>query len=627
MKKKNLLRLIKIFMVYLLTFFCCFSWPTPLAEETNSADVQLRISQAVSEEGIYEMDGDGNYIIDLEGITSNDRIQVISLETPNGMIQGQSGQYKTKEINDIEFKVHYTKMIGAIDNSENLETGEAPKKNVEEGVVKFNYTVKTNQLVEKKEDLIAEDKQDPINAAIQKTQNACVYDGPSSLGASFKQGVYVYTNIGGGWRVQISDKDSTTPVVERPCFSITDRNGSGTTEYITSMKEMFTFSKASAIDVSNLDTSKVTDMSYMFSNTTAQIINVSNFNTSNVTNMSGMFGSSMVQAIDLSSFDTSNVANMEGMFAYVKVSTVDVSNFDTSNVVNMSSMFEAVNMSFLNVSNFNTSRVTSFVGMFTYAKVPFLDISNFDLSNVNVSVFNNWMFKYSKIPCIKTSIANDLLIDWAEYTGKHSYGVNACKLPNPSIMPTPSSTPRSKTDTTPSTTGKSCQDDGYPKGYYWDGNKCIINKSAVIKKPKITLEEKAIIENSKATPSMTPTSSPTIVVEIENKIVNPEIIKNIKGGYWSIFNLITIIIGAMGVIILILSKKEMEEDGIQYKRLKIYTIILLIVVLGGFIGFVLTNDITKRMVFFDQYSLLFVVLMILTILIVPLGLHWVNEEL
>ena len=55
------------------------------------------------------------------------------------------------------------------------------------------------------------------------------------------------------------------------------------------MNNMFYYSKATTLDVSNFNTSNVTDMSAMFSGSQATTLDVSNFNTSKVTNMGYMF--------------------------------------------------------------------------------------------------------------------------------------------------------------------------------------------------------------------------------------------------------------------------------------------------------------------------------------------------
>ena len=110
---------------------------------------------------------------------------------------------------------------------------------------------------------------------------------------------------------------------------------------VTDMYGMFYNSKATELDISNLDTSNVTGMNNMFAHSQAtEIKGLENFNTRNVTNMGGMFYNSQATEIKgLENFDTSNVRDMKGMFRYSKATELDLSNFNTSNVTDMSGMF------------------------------------------------------------------------------------------------------------------------------------------------------------------------------------------------------------------------------------------------------------------------------------------------
>ena len=74
-------------------------------------------------------------------------------------------------------------------------------------------------------------------------------------------------------------------------------------------------SQATALDLSNFDTSKTTSLAQMFNGSKATALNLSSFNTSNVTSMEAMFSNSKATTLDLSSFDTSKVTNMKSMFS------------------------------------------------------------------------------------------------------------------------------------------------------------------------------------------------------------------------------------------------------------------------------------------------------------------------
>ena len=137
-----------------------------------------------------------------------------------------------------------------------------------------------------------------------------------------------------GWGVQLTDRTSTDAVTSSLCTYINNKP-------ISSMSNMFVYSQATSIDLSN-------------------------FNTSKVTNMSAMFYKSQATTLDLSSFDTSNVTLMDFMFAYSQATTLDVSKLNTSIVKNMSHMFSSsTNLKTIYVSNkFNTDKVTSSTYMF-----------------------------------------------------------------------------------------------------------------------------------------------------------------------------------------------------------------------------------------------------------------------
>ena len=109
---------------------------------------------------------------------------------------------------------------------------------------------------------------------------------------------------------------------------------------VTNMADMFYYSRATKLDLSNFDTSSVTHMGSMFSSSRSTTLDLSSFDTSNVTSMSGMFNWSRATSLDLSSFNTSNVTNMGGMFRSSSARTLDLSSFDTTNVTSVTYMFK-----------------------------------------------------------------------------------------------------------------------------------------------------------------------------------------------------------------------------------------------------------------------------------------------
>ena len=257
----------------------------------------------------------------------------------------------------------------------------------------------------------------------------CTFDGEAVNGATYVNGQYTYTydlQYSGGWKVELTDKNSTDPVTTKVCSYINGKPivstvgmfmGSKATSIdlsgfdssnvinmmlmfmdvsatsldlseldtgnVSSMNGMFFNSSATSIDLSGFYTNKLTDSSMMFGNSKAIFINLSSFDTSNVTNMSNMFNGSAVTSLDLSGFDTSNVTNMAAMFAQSKIEEINgLNNFDTSNVTNMLAMFSGIALTSIDLSNFDTSNVANMSDMFSGTKIEELDLSSFDTSNV-----------------------------------------------------------------------------------------------------------------------------------------------------------------------------------------------------------------------------------------------------
>ena len=199
-----------------------------------------------------------------------------------------------------------------------------------------------------------------------------------------------------GWGVQLTDRTSTDAVTSSLCTYINNKP-------ISSMSNMFVYSQATSINLSNFNTSKVTNMSAMFYKSQATTLDLSSFDTSNVTLMDFMFAYSQATTLDVSKLNTSIVKNMSYMFIDSQATTLDLSNFDTSNVTNMYSMFEGSQATTLDVSNFDTSKVTDMGWMFWNSKSTMLDVSNFNTSNVtNMS----YMFYYSQATTLDVSNFN-----------------------------------------------------------------------------------------------------------------------------------------------------------------------------------------------------------------------------
>lgn len=171
---------------------------------------------------------------------------------------------------------------------------------------------------------------------------------------------------------------------------------------VVSMKYAFADSKATSINLNNINTSNITNMYGMFKGSAATSLDLGGFDTSNVTDMGDMFNNSEASSIDLSSFNTNNVTNMNSMFYQSNVKNLDLSNFNTSNVTDMKGMFYETNMESLNIKNFNVLNA-NINSMFYGISVPTLDLSSFDTSNVT-EMYN--MFAYSNIDSLNLSNFN-----------------------------------------------------------------------------------------------------------------------------------------------------------------------------------------------------------------------------
>ena len=234
-----------------------------------------------------------------------------------------------------------------------------------------------------------------------------------------------------GWGVQLTDRTSTDAVTSSLCTYINNKP-------ISSMSNMFVYSQATSINLSNFNTSKVTNMSAMFYKSQATTLDLSSFDTSNVTLMDFMFAYSQATTLDASKLNTSIVKNMSYMFIDSQATTLDLSNFDTSNVTNMYSMFEGSQATTLDVSNFDTSKVTDMGWMFKGNKSTTVDVSKFDTSNVtNMSnMFSNSQATTLDVSNFNTSNVTNMsyMFYYSQATTLDVSNFNTSKVTNMSYM-------------------------------------------------------------------------------------------------------------------------------------------------------------------------------------------------
>lgn len=185
------------------------------------------------------------------------------------------------------------------------------------------------------------------------------------------------------------------------------------TSNVRSMRDMFSGSNFTELNLSHFNTGSVLDMGNMFEG--AQRLNgldVSTFDLHNVQTMSGMFSElrftkplilnkfdtssvrtmdrmferSHFPALDLSGMKTQSCQTMNNMFASLQLDSgsgiLDLTSFDTRNVKNMGFMFEGCLASSINVSSFNTQSVTNMECMFAMVAPQTLDLTSFNTQHV-----------------------------------------------------------------------------------------------------------------------------------------------------------------------------------------------------------------------------------------------------
>ena len=234
-----------------------------------------------------------------------------------------------------------------------------------------------------------------------------------------------------GWGVQLTDRTSTDAVTSSLCTYINNKP-------ISSMSNMFVYSQATSINLSNFNTSKVTNMSAMFYKSQATTLDLSSFDTSNVTLMDFMFAYSQATTLDVSKLNTSIVKNMSHMFIDSQATTLDLSNFDTSNVTNMYSMFEGSQATTLDVSNFDTSKVTDMGMMFSNSQATTLDVSNFNTSKVTNMSYMFWNSKSTMLDVSNFNTSNvtnmSYMFYYSQATTLDVSNFNTSKVTNMSYM-------------------------------------------------------------------------------------------------------------------------------------------------------------------------------------------------
>lgn len=215
--------------------------------------------------------------------------------------------------------------------------------------------------------------------------------------------------------------------------------------------------------------------------------------------------------------------------------------------------------------------------------------------------------------------------------------VNEIVFDNKVILPVVTPAPLPSTSTQTPEQGRTCQDDGYPAEYYWNGVACVIDTIVVVppvvnQNPprnqngnEITSEEEnfmppvidTVIETPKAT-----------VPEVEEKaeVVLPEETPLVKLGGWSLANLIITISSVILAILLLVMKKQKEETEDNatkyYQKNKYWIVLAVLCTILLIIVFFLTQDLRLPMIFVDNYTVIMVIIIIFNLPIYLLANQW-----
>ncbi|SKA03657.1 hypothetical protein SAMN02745191_0042, partial [Anaerorhabdus furcosa] len=188
-------------------------------------------------------------------------------------------------------------------------------------------------------------------------------------------------------------------------------------------------------------------------------------------------------------------------------------------------------------------------------------------------------------------------------------------------------------------------DPGCPVGTTWNEGTQLCEEPPVIVNPIVppvnpnppTNGGNATIDQEE-TPLVKPTPTPSTtpdITEVEDD-ATPEIVGKSS---WALINLIAVIIGLLLTIILIVSKHESDEEDDSdeinpnqeetelYERKRIYKVIGAIVAVISVIIFILTENMTLPMVLVDKYTIIMLILTLVTIVVFFLGRKWHEVEM
>lgn len=323
---------------------------------------------------------------------------------------------------------------------------------------------------------------------------------------------YMFSACHGLTDVDLShlDTSSVTTMVGmfRFCTNLTSLNlSTWNTSNVTNIESMFYYCRSlPTIDINQWDVSKVTSLTSVFGYCSElQTIDLTNWDVSSVTSMTQLFEAcSSLQTLDLNTWNTSSVTSLHLTFMGCSMLTeLNIDRWDISSVERMNYTFSGcTSLTDFNISQWDTSKTQTMIRVFGDCKsLKTLDLSNWNLSSEfrdNAQMFAGAYIEEIIVgPNFRIASATELNVPTSNdvYTGQWEYvptktlltqaelHTQAGVIPgkyvwkkrdlNPVIVPNPIVKPDLDL-------GRTCQDDEYPAGYYWNGTACVLASGYVV---------------------------------------------------------------------------------------------------------------------------------------------------
>ena len=216
-----------------------------------------------------------------------------------------------------------------------------------------------------------------------------------------------------------------------------------------------------------------------------------------------------------------------------------------------------------------------------------------------------------------------------------------------SVGTAPTAAPTAGSTEKPS--GRTCQDDGYPAGYYWNGTACVINTAPAATPNTTTARVPAatplVTPSAAATPipSATVSAAPSVTVSASPSATTTQPAYGREGGAWALLNLIMTIITMILAIFELFAKKEKEEDPDEdeetirydedgnvipdtYKRKGWYKAVLAVAAILQIVLFILTENMRLPMIIWDKWTLLNIIITVITAVLYAFARKWRKQD-